>query len=109
MKTFTPDALDQGHKIAGGVTGKQRRFEVLYRLARIRACLPAGQKSEWQWFKEAWDGAMVDGYKDNWGSTFAIWMQRVVDDDRSNAFSVFVYNETARVFHGTMALHVPGC
>ena len=109
MKTFTPDALGQGHKTAGGVKGKPRRFEWLGRLARIKAGLSAGQKNDWQWFKEAWDGAMVDEYKDNWGSTFASWMQRVVDDDRSNAFSVFVYNETARVFHGTMALHVPGC
>ena len=109
METFTPDALGQGYKIAGGAKGKQRRFEVLYRLARIKAGLSAGQKNDWQWFKEAWGGAMVDEYKDNWGSTFASWMQRVVDDDRSNAFSVFVYNETARVLHGTMALYVPGC
>ena len=44
MKTFTPDALGQGHKIAGGAKGKQRRFEVLDRLARIKAGLSAGQK-----------------------------------------------------------------
>ena len=109
MKIFTPDAWGQGHKIARGAKGKQRRFEVLDRLARIKAGLSAGQKNDWQWFKEAGGGAMADEYKDNWGSTFASWMQHVVGDDRSNAFSVFVYNETARVFHGTMALHVPGC
>ena len=44
----------------------------------------------------------------NWASLFAGWMQKVLDDERSNAFSLFVHNETCRVFHGTVALQVPG-
>ena len=68
----------------------------------------AGQKNDWAWFKEAWDKEMVNQHGANWPSVFARWMQNVVDDECSNAFSKFVYNETCRVFHGTVALHVPG-
>ena len=43
-----------------------------------------------------------------WGPLFAAWMQNVLEEESSNAFSTFVYNETCRVFNGLAALHVPG-
>ena len=82
--------------------------EVLDRLARIKAGLSAGQKNDWQWFKEAWDQEMVKQHGNAWGKIFAACMQNTLDDERSNAFSTFVYKETRRVFHSTAALHVPG-
>jgi hypothetical protein len=108
IKTFTLEALGEGNGNAGGPKARKNRFEVLDRLARIRAGLSAGQKNDWPWFKEAWDQEMVKQHRAIWASVFAKWMQSVLDDERSNAFSTFVYNETCRVFHGTAALHVPG-
>ena len=109
IKTFTPEVLGQGSNNAGGAKGKARRFEVLDRLARLKAGLSPGQKNDWQWFKESWGQAMVHHHKSNWGIIFfAGWVQNVLTDNRSNAFSLFVYNETCRVFKDTVALHVPG-
>ena len=51
---------------------------------------------------------MVKEHGANWASVFAKRMQSVLDDERSSAFSTFVYTETCRVFHDTAALHVPG-
>ena len=108
VKNFTPAALGDGSPNAGGTTGRKNRFEVLDRLSRLKAGLSPGQRNDWQWFKESWDQAMVHEHKDNWASVFAGWVQTVLNDDRSNAFSLFVYNETCRVFNDTVALHVPG-
>ena len=108
IKTFTLDALGEGNDSAGGLKARKNRFEVLDRLARNGAGLSAGQKNDWSWFKEAWDKEMVKQQAANWASVFAKWMQNVLEDECSNAFSKFVYNETCRVFHATAALHVPG-
>ena len=108
IKTFTPDALGAGMPNAGGAKSKKSRFEVLDRLAHLKAGLSAGQRNDWLWFKEAWDQAMVTQHGKDWALMFSAWVQTVLDDERSNAFSVFVYNETLRVFQGRSALHVPG-
>ena len=50
---------------------------------------------------------MVIEYGDEWPETFAKWMQEVLIDSRSNAFSIFVYEETCRVFDGAAALQIP--
>ena len=87
---------------------RKNRFEVLDRLARIRAGLSSGKKNEWLWFKEAWDKEMVNQHRADWASVFAKWMQNVLEDDCSNALKKLVYSERRRVFHGTAGLHVPG-
>ena len=51
---------------------------------------------------------MLEEHLDNWPEVFAGMMQKLIDDDRSNAFSLFVFNETTRVFKSATALHVPG-
>ncbi len=108
IKTFTLEALGEGTDNAGGLKARKNRFEVLDRLARNGAGLSAGQKNDWPWFKEAWDKEMVRQHAANWASVFSRLMQNVLNDECSNAFSKFVYNETNRVFHATAALHVPG-
>ena len=108
IKTYTLEALGKGNDSAGGRKARQNRFEVLDRLACIRAGLSAGQRNDWSWFKEEWDKEMVKQHGANWASTFAKWMQNILDDECSNAFSKFVYKETCRVFHGAAALQVPG-
>ena len=108
IKTFTVEALGGGHPSAGGAKGKKHRFEVLDRLKGHNSGLSAGQINDWSWFKEAWDQAMVNQHGERWGSLFSEWMQAVMDDESSTAFSSFVHSETCRVFHDTVALQVPG-
>ena len=108
VSTFTLDALGQGSSNAGGVKARAKRFEVLDRLSRIKAGLSPGQKNDWSWFKEAWDAAMVAEHGERWAEVFSTWMQSLLNDGRSNAFSTFVHDETRRVFSGVAALHVPG-
>ena len=94
--------------LQGGAKGKKHRFKVLDRLALLNVGLSAALKNDWAWFKEAWDQHMVSLHGEQWGATFASWVQTVMNDERSNAFSVFVYNETRRVFLDHVAIHVPG-
>ena len=108
IKTFTLAALGEGSSNAGGAASRNRRFEVLDRLARLHAGLSPGQKNDWPWFKESWDQEMVRQHGAKWASIFSGWMQNVLNDDKSNAFSLFVHSETCRVFHDAAALHVPG-
>ena len=108
VKSFTQEALGKGSLNAGVAKARKNRFEVLDRLARIRAGLSPGQKNDWPWFKEEWDKEMVKQHGANWAEEFSQWVQHVLESECSNAFSTFVYNETCRVFHGTAALHVPG-
>ena len=108
VKRFRLEDLGKGANNAGGAKGKKNRLEVLDRLARLNAGLSAGQRNDWQWFKDAWDKAMLIEYKDEWPETFATWIQEVLMDSRSNAFSIFVHEETCRVFDGAAALQVPG-
>ena len=108
IRSFTMEALGEGWANSCGAKGRKNRCEVLDRLARIRAGLSAGQKNDFPWFKEAWDKEMAKQHGATWASVFSKWIQNVMNDERSNAFSTFVYTETCRVFHGTAALHVPG-
>ena len=108
VKTYTLEALGAGNPNAGGAKAKKNRFDVLDRLARLNAGLSAGQKNDWQWFKDAWDSKMVAQHNANWADVFSGWVQGVLNDERSNAFSCFVHGETLRVFPGMAALQVPG-
>ena len=107
MKTFTVGSLGAGVANAGGANGRKRRFEVLDRMARSGAGLSAGQKNDWAWFKESWDAAMLAEHKAKWPEVLAGWMQNLINSSANNAFSVFVYDETRRLFSGATALHVP--
>ena len=108
IKTYTLKALGDGTENGGGYKGRVLRWEVLDRLARIGAGLSDGQKNDWAWFKSSWDEAMLAEHNHNWPMIFAGFMQGVLDDDRTSAFSDFVYKETLRVFSSHAALSVPG-
>ena len=109
VKTFTPESLGSNSNNAGGAKCRDRHFDVLDRVQRYRAGLSLGQRNDWRWFKESWDlAAMVNEHGAAWAATFAGWIQEVLDDDRSNAFSLFVNSEKKRVFKDLVALHVPG-
>ena len=110
MNTFTVEALGQGIANAGGAPARTRRFEVLDRMARIGVGLSPSQNNYWVWFRESWDDARVASHANTWGTVFVGWMKNVLDcfhNGKSNAFSVFVHDESCRVFHGSAVSHVP--
>jgi hypothetical protein len=111
MKTFTPELLGQGQLRSGGPSARKSRFEVLDRLAHLGVGLSPAQKNDWTWFKGAWDAKMVNEHEQEWGSTFAGWIQRVLEDMEeqagSNAFSEFVHDETIRCLSDAPALRLP--
>ena len=108
LKTFTPECLGDGQAKGGGAKCRDRRHEVMNRLARLGSGLTVPQRNGWEWFKGAWDAHHVGHYDMFWGSIFAGWMQKVLEDvqkpEKANAFSEFVHRETARVFSDTPAL-----
>ena len=107
MKTYTAAALGHGHPKGGFAVARKRRFEVLDRLARNGSGLTETQANDFSWFKEAWDDRMAGELRQDWGGTFAGWMQKILDEFEGgvgNAFSAFVHNETARCFADEPAL-----
>jgi hypothetical protein len=107
IKTFTAESLGKGRDDAGGSQGRKHRMEVLDRLARSKAGLSPSQLNDWNWFKHAWDEAMLKQHKKHWPEVFAGWMKALLISEKSNAVSLFVHNETQRVFGGVAALQVP--
>ena len=60
--------------------GHKARMGVLERIASYGVGLSPGQLADWDWFKTAWDAKMVSEHDQEWGGTFAGWMQQVADD-----------------------------
>ena len=108
IKTFSLDALGAGSSNAGGAKAKKSQFEVLDRLSRHKVGLSAAQRNDFQWWKDAWDEAMVTEHGADWADTFASWVQNLLDSPDSNAFSKFMHDETCRVLNDSKALAVPG-
>ena len=50
---------------------------------------------------------MVETHGEGWAELFSSWMQALLDDGGSNAFSIFVHDETRRVINYSRAL--PHC
>ena len=111
LKRYTPEMLGQGKAHSGGPAARKLRYEVLERISKLGTSLSAAQRNDWAWFREAWDTKMCNDHGKEWGGTFSTWMQKLLDDiseGLSNAFSVFVHNETNRNFHAEAMLVVPG-
>ena len=108
LKHFTLESLGGGDGNAGGTKARKVRHEVLDRLARIGAGLSPGQWNDWAWFKEKWDTVMVNQHGKAWAELFMKWMQSVLEEGENNAFSMFMHQESVRIFGSTAALHVPG-
>jgi hypothetical protein len=113
MKTLTPDRLGDGAKCKPALTkAKKARSDVLDRLAQLGVGLSPEQRNDFGWFKTSWGAKMLEHYGSEWPNTFAGWVQQVLDElgqeGGSNAFSVFVHNETMRCFCEQPALRLPG-
>ena len=110
LMSIAPEALGQGKARSGGAASRKLRYEVLDRMAQLGTGLSPAQRNDWVWFREAWDAKMSDDHKENWGSTFCGWMQKIlnaVHDGQANAFSQFVHDETTRNFKYMPMLVLP--
>ena len=107
FKTFSLDMLGGNSSNAGGAAARKNRFQVL---DRVGTHLSPAQRNDFEWWKRAWDDAMVEQHKGKWAETFAGWMQEIINKPDSNAFSVFMHNETNRVLKEKVknVLAVPG-
>ena len=79
-------------------------------MAQIGSGLSPQQRNEWVWFKEAWERKMHEEHGDEWVKLFVGWIQGVLNqihDGATNAFSIFVYNETVRCFSADLGLILP--
>ena len=111
IKRFSLKSLGDEQKKSGGAKCRKQRCSVLDRFARLGTQLSPEQKNDWDWFKEAWDEKMATEHAEAWGGVFATWMQQVLDDIHagvSNAFSLFVHNETRRCLDDLPMLAMPG-
>lgn len=111
MQNFSSQQLGEGGRKGGAAACKKNRFLVMDRLSRLGQGLKPQQANDFSFFKEAWDNHMSVEHDTQWGSLFAGLMQKVMDDitrGTTNAFSVFVFNETRRVLSEVARLQVPG-
>jgi hypothetical protein len=80
------------------------------RAARLGSGLSAAQRNDWKWFQEQWDAKMLAEHTENWGQTFASWIQHILNKleaGESNSFSLFVHSETERCFGDEVTLTMP--
>ena len=110
MNMFPLEMLGANDSKAGGAASRKNRVAVLDRVARHGAGLSAAQQNDFDWWKKAWDHAMVEQHKGQWAETFATWMQEVISSSETNAFSQLMHTETKRVLRHLFlkVLAVPG-
>ena len=109
-KAYSLEMLGKGRKHGGLQAHQKARFEVLERV-RQAAHLSPQQTGQWEYFRNTWDQAMAEAHGEEWAELFAEMIQQALNDlseGRSNAFSVFMHNETNRVLASTPALVLPG-
>ena len=108
IKAYSLEDLGYGQTNGGTAQHRKNRAEVLNRLARLGG-LSRDQQNEFAWFKANWDAKMAEEHVEEWGNTFAQWMQRILEDTEleKSSFSMFVHDEMRRCFGGQIALQVP--
>ena len=99
LKSFTVEMLGHGRLRGGGAAHRNRRLDVLDRIARHGAEFTPQQRNDWKWFKEAWDDSMSESHNKDWGSTFARIAQHLMErlqGGEVTAASTFMFTETER-------------
>ena len=102
-------SLGDGNKKGGNKEHRKNRSKVLEQVREVGELTPY-QTFHWNFFKNAWDDAMMVFHKEQWGKVFAQLMQKVMDDllaGQTDALSVFVENEKIRVLSHVPALVIP--
>ena len=109
LKTFSPEMLGAGLLRGGGAAFRNRRKDVLNRLAARGAAFSARGKNDWDWFVETWDAKMCAEHGREWGTVFAEQMHHVASDlaaGAADAMATFMANETQRVLREVVVLQL---
>ena len=108
-RAYTLEMLGATHKNGGNKEHAKHRSKVLDQVREVGE-LSAEQTFHWSFFKGAWDTAMAAFHKDKWAGFFAEMVQKVLQDllaGQTDALSVFVETEKARVLSNVPALVIP--
>ena len=108
-RAYTLAMLGDTHKKGGTKEHAKNRSKVLDQVREVGE-LSAEQTFHWSFFKVAWDASMVAFHKDKWAGVFAEMMQNILHAllaGQTDALSVFVENEKARVLSNVPALVIP--
>ena len=100
MSTYTPEMLGYNASNYTAKAYREKRFSVLDKVSRLGQGLSPAQRTDFAWWKEAWDEMMLEEHEEDWGQVFAMHVQCVLDEmtvGRTNAFSVLVHIETIRL------------
>ena len=109
VKTFTPAMLGAGLPRGGGAAHRNRRRDVLNRLAARGAEFSAQGKNDWVWFRAVWDKKMCEEHGSAWGQVFAEQMQHLCEAlvaGEASAVADFMASETQRALQDVLALRV---
>ena len=109
FKKYIEEMLGHGKRKGGGAHGHRARMEVMHRLRKVADPSPE-QTADWEYFKTAYDQAMLEALGKGWGRTFSQIMQQIIDDvvaGKKHALSEFMHNETLRVLPHVAALALP--
>ena len=108
-RAYSVGMLGAGHKKGGTKQHAKNRAKVLDQVRDVGE-LAVEQTFHWSFFKEAWDTSMVAFHKEKWPEVFAEMVQQVLKDlldGQTDALSVFVETEKARVLGHIPALVIP--
>jgi hypothetical protein len=100
MSTYTPEMLGYNAPHPTAKVFRDKRHSVLNKLSKLGQGLSPAQRTDFAWWKEAWDAMMLEANGAEWGQVFAMHVQHVLDEitvGRTNAFSVLVHTETIRL------------
>ena len=70
FKKYTEEMLGHGKNKGGGAQCHRARMEVMNRLRKV-ADLSPEQTADWEYFKTAYDQAMLNALGKDWGRTFS--------------------------------------
>ena len=108
-RAYSLASLGDGHKKGGTKDHAKNRSKVLDQVREVGE-LSAEQTFHWGCFKTAWDESMMAFHKEQWAGVFAQVVQNILTDlleGQTDALSVFVENEKARVLSNVPALVIP--
>ena len=108
-RAYTLEMLGATHKKGGTKEHAKNRSKVLDQVREVGELSPQ-QTFRWTFSKTAWDESMAAFHKDKWAGVFAEMMQNILQAllaGQTDALSVFVESEKARVLSDVPALVIP--
>ena len=108
-RAYSLAELGHGNKKGGTKDHIKTRSKLLDQVREVAELSPE-QIFHWSFFKSTWDVAMMAFHKERWPEVFAQMVQKILKDlldGQTDALSVFVEAEKARVLGNVAALVIP--